>query len=108
MNNENAVHSWNPWRPLKVNEGFTFPNSLFQNSMSFYSPKQSDTLFQGPAQPLATLGNGYITVKIYSYGPLILKCFGLGDKERGKQAKNTWCVHISCHTEQQIKKISIN
>jgi len=86
---ENAVHSWNPWRPLKVNEGFTFPNSLFQNSMSFSSPKQSDTLFQGPAQPLATLGNGYITVKTYSYGPLVLECYGLGDKERGKQAKNT-------------------
>ncbi len=30
---EIAVHSWNPWHPLKVNEGFTFPNSLFQNSM---------------------------------------------------------------------------
>lgn len=117
---ENAVHSWNPWCPLNVNEGFTFPNSLFQNTMSFsspwqlvISPKLSDTLFQGPASacttPCCPLGAGIITDKIYSYGPSVLKCFALGDKECGKQAqkKNIYCVHISCHTEHQVIKVSI-
>ncbi len=50
---------------------------------------------------LAPMGAVIITDKIYSYGPSALKCFALGDKERGKQAKNI--AHIMSHWAPSYK-----
>lgn len=109
---ENAVHSWNPWRPWKVNEGFTFPNSLFQNSMSFsspwqsvISPKQSDTSFQGPASASTTYCHPWelLQLRFIHMDFWSLSVLALWTKNMENKQKHLVCSQIMSHWAPNYK-----